>query len=356
MDFKVIPVPQEELKPKPDWNDLGFGRYFTDYMFAMNWEDGMGWHDARIEQYQAFRLDPAALVLHYGQEIFEGLKAYYGQDKKIRLFRPEKNFERMNTSAERMVMAQVDIDFVLKALKELIQLDKYWIPKEIGTSLYIRPTMIATEAALGVKASSKYLFYIILCPVAAYYAEGFAPIKIYVESEYVRSAPGLVGAAKTSGNYAASLFAAKKAKEKGFTQVLWLDARERKWVEEVGTMNQFFVIGDEVVTSPLTGSILPGVTRDSVLHILKDWGYNVNERMIAIDEVIDAAKSGALKEAFGTGTAAIISPVGSLTYKGQEYKINNFEIGELSQKLYDEILAIQYGGKEDPYGWTQIIG
>ncbi|MHA1732416.1 MAG: branched-chain amino acid aminotransferase [Promethearchaeota archaeon] len=355
MDIEIIPVPPGELKPKPPWDNLGFGQYFTDHAFYMNYEEGMGWHNARIEKYQAIHLDPAALVLHYGQEIFEGLKAYYGKDGKIRLFRPEMNFKRMNASAERMVMATVEIEFVIEALRELVKIEKSWIPRELGTSLYIRPTMIATEAALGVKPSSKFLFYIILCPVAAYYSEGFSPIKIYVEDQFVRSAPGLVGSAKTSGNYAASLYAAKKAKERGFTQVLWLDARERKWVEEVGTMNQFFVIDDEVVTSPLTGSILPGVTRDSVLHILKDWGYNANERMIAIDEVIEAAKSGALKEAFGTGTAAIISPVGSLTYEGAEYVINDFKIGELSQKLYDEILNIQYGGKEDPYGWTQVV-
>ncbi|GAB4327866.1 MAG: branched-chain amino acid aminotransferase [Promethearchaeota archaeon] len=355
MDIKVTPVPHDQRKPKPPWDDLGFGRYFTDHAFYVNYESSTGWHNARIERYGAISLDPAALVLHYGQEIFEGLKAYWGKDDKVRLFRPDKNIERLNNSAERMCMPTVDPEFALRAIKELVKLERDWIPRKVGESLYIRPTMIATEAALGVKVSDKYLFYVILSPVAAYYAEGFSPIKIYVEDKYVRSAPGLVGAAKTSGNYAASLLAAKKAKDRGFTQVLWLDARERKWVEEVGTMNQFFVIGDEVVTSPLTGSILPGVTRLSVIEILREWGYKVNERMISIDEVIEAAKTGDLKEAFGTGTAAIISPVGSLTFKDQEYVINDFQIGDLSQKLYDEILAIQYGMKEDARGWTVLV-
>ncbi len=253
-------------------------------------------------------------------------------------------------------MPEVDVDFALEALKKLILLDREWIPRSRGTSLYIRPTMIATEPFLSVHPARRYLFYIIIGPVGSYYAEGLNPVKIYVEDKYVRAAAGGTGDTKTAGNYANSLLAAEEARKKGFTQVLWLDGCEKKWVEEVGTMNMFFVVDDEIVTAPLTGSILAGITRDSVIRIVKDWGLNMKERLMPIDEVVAAATSGRLKEGFGTGTAAVISPVGQITYKGQDYVIAGGEMGELSQRLYDEIVAIQYGEKPDPYGWVERIG
>ena len=356
MEIQIQKAAPGQMKPKPqDESQLGFGDIFTDHMFLMDYETGKGWHAPRIEPYRDLSLDPAAMVLHYGQEIFEGLKAYRGIDGGIYLFRARDNFARLNRSAQRLCMPEVDIDFVMDGLKKLIELDQEWVPRSKGTSLYIRPNMIATEPHLGVRPSNTYVFYIIIGPVAAYYKEGLNPVKIWVETEYVRAAPGGTGEAKTSGNYAASLLAAEKAKEKGFTQVLWLDAVERKYVEEVGTMNMFFVIGDEVITAPLTGTILPGITRDSVLRILKDWGINVSERSLTIDEVVEAAENGRLKEAFGTGTAAVISPVGQITYKEKDYVIAGGEMGELSEKLYNEIVALQYGEKEDPYGWVERI-
>ncbi len=356
MEIRIQRREPGQLKPKPvDEAHLGFGTIFTDHMFVMDYQEGRGWFDPRVVPYQNLSLDPAAMVLHYGQEVFEGLKAYRGKGGEIYLFRAEDNFRRMNRSADRLCMPHVDIDLVMEGLKELIILDQDWVPRTKGTSLYIRPTMLATEPHLGVRPSKTYIFYIIIGPVAAYYKEGLNPVKIWVETEFVRAAPGGTGEAKTSGNYAASLLAAEKAKEKGFTQVLWLDAVERKYVEEVGTMNMFFVIDDEVITAPLTGTILPGITRDSVLHILKDWGAKVSERSLTIDEVISAAENGRLKEAFGTGTAAVISPVGQITYKGKDYVIAGGQMGELSEKLYNEIVALQYGEKEDPYGWVERI-
>jgi branched-chain amino acid aminotransferase len=295
------------------------------------------------------------MAIHYGQEIFEGLKAYRGKDDGIYLFRSKENFKRLNRSAARVCMPDVDMDLAMEAMKKLILLDKEWVPRTEGTSLYIRPAMLATEPHLGVRPANSYLFFIIIGPVGAYYKEGLNPIKIYVEDKYIRAALGGTGEAKTAGNYAASLLAAEEAKEKGFTQVLWLDAAERKYIEEVGTMNMVFVIEDEVITAPLTGSILPGVTRDSVLHLVRDWGLKVTERSLPIDDVIDAAKTGKLIEAFGTGTAAVISPVGQITYKGEDHVVANGKMGELSQRLYNEIVGIQYGVKEDPYGWREKI-
>lgn len=345
------------LKEKPtDESKLGFGEIFTDHMLLSDYDRDNGWHNARIEAYGNLRLDPAAACLHYGQEIFEGLKAYYGKDGGIYLFRAVDNFKRLNHSARRVCMPELDVDFAVEALKKLILVDREWIPKTRGTSLYIRPTMIATEAFLSVKPASKYLFYIIIGPVGSYYAEGLNPVKIYVEDKYVRAAAGGTGETKTAGNYANSLLAAQEAKEKGFTQVLWLDGCEKRWVEEVGTMNMFFVIDDEVITAPLTGSILAGITRDSVIRIVKDWGLKVKERLISIDEVVATATSGRLKEAFGTGTAAVISPVGQITYEDRDYVIAAGRMGELSQRLYDEIVAIQYAEKPDPYGWVEKIG
>jgi len=357
MEITVNQATEDQRRTKPtDESNLGFGDIVTDHMFKMDWGVEKGWHNARIEPYGPIPIDPAAMVLHYGQEVFEGLKAYRGADDGISLFRPTENFKRLNRSARRLVMPEVDVDLAMEALKKLLLLDRDWIPRSEGTSLYIRPTMIATEPHLGVRPANAYLFYIIIGPVGAYYKEGLNPVKIYVEDFFVRAAIGGTGEAKTSGNYAASLLAAEEAKKKGFTQVLWLDAAERKYVEEVGTMNMFFRIHDELITAPLNGSILPGVTRDSVIQIVKDWGIKMTERSLTIDEVISAARNGSLKEAFGAGTAAVISPVGQITYKGEDFIVAGGQMGELSHRLYDKIVAIQYRRKPDPYGWVVKIG
>jgi branched-chain amino acid aminotransferase len=355
MEVKVNLATQ--LKEKPaDESKLGFGQIFTDHMLLIDYDTNRGWHNARIEAYGYLRLDPAAACLHYGQEIFEGLKAYCGKDGGVYLFRAVDNFKRLNYSATRVCMPELDVELAMEALKKLILLDREWIPKSRGTSLYIRPTMIATEAFLSVHPASKYLFYIIIGPVGSYYREGLNPVKIYVEDTYIRAVPGSTGDTKTAGNYANSLLAAETAKKKGFTQVLWLDGCEKKWVEEVGTMNMFFIIDDEIITAPLAGSILRGITRDSVIRIVRDWGLKMKERPVSIDEVVAAATSDRLKEAFGTGTAAVISPVGQITYKDKDYVISGGKMGELSQRLYDEIVAIQYAEKPDPYGWSEKIG
>ena len=355
MDIKCELVPQESRKPIPKPDELGFGIHFTDHMFVMDYKDDKGWINARIIPYSPFTLDPAAVCLHYGQAIFEGLKAYKGVDGKIRFFRPMENMKRLNRSAWRMCMPQVDENELFDAIKKLIDIERDWVPEAKGTSLYIRPFMIATEPYLGVRPATEYILSVILTPVGAYYKEGFNPVKIFVTDKYVRAAVGGVGEAKAAGNYAASLMASEEAKKKGFTQVLWLDAKERKYVEEVGTMNIFFVLDGEVVTPELTGSILSGITRDSVIKLSKDWGYKVSERRISIDEVIDAAKNGKLNECFGTGTAAVISPVGFLYYKDQGYEINGGKTGPLAQRLFDELTGIQYGEKPDPYGWIEFL-
>jgi branched-chain amino acid aminotransferase len=351
----VEQVEEGELKTKPDESALGFGQIFTDHMFVMPYSADQGWHDPVIKKYQNFSLDPSAMALHYGQAIFEGLKAYRGQDNRIRLFRPMANLTRMNVSAARMCMAQIDPEQVLAALKKLVRLDQDWVPAAKGATLYIRPTMIASEAGLGVRPAREYLFFIILSPVGAYYAEGFNPVRIYVTDKYVRAVRGGVGHVKTAGNYAASIMAAVEAKKLGYTQVLWLDAVERRYIEEVGTMNIFFKINGQIITPPLGGSILPGVTRDSVLHMTRDWGMDVQERPISIAEVMAANKRGELEEIFGTGTAAVISPVGELYYKGEAVTINNGKTGEVAARLYDELYAIQYGHKPDPYGWMELL-
>lgn len=356
MEIKVIKADNHRLRQRPtDESKLGFGDIFTDHMFAMNYEAGKGWFDFRIEPYGDLKVDPAAMALHYGQAIFEGLKAYKGKDKGIYLFRARENLKRLNRSALRLCMPEVDVDLVMEGMKKLILQDREWVPSSPGTSLYIRPTMFATEPHLGVRPANAYLFFIIIGPVGAYYKEGLNPVKIYVEDFYVRASQGGTGEAKTAGNYAASLLAAEKAKERGFTQVLWLDAAERKYIEEVGTMNMFFVIDNEVLTAPLTGSILPGITRDSVIHIVRNWGLKMSERSLSIDEVISAAKNGTLQEAFGTGTAAVISPVGQITYKGEDFIVAGGKMGELSQRLYNEIVAIQYAEKPDPFEWVERI-
>ncbi len=355
MDLKIELKDESELKPLPDQNNLGFGIHFTDHMFVMNYTEGKGWHTPKIIPYGDFHLDPASVVLHYGQAIFEGLKAYKGEDKKIRLFRPRENAKRLNRSAHRMCIPELNEDNFLQAIKELVKIEKRWVPSRPGTSLYIRPFIIATEAFLGVRPSKEYIFSVILTPVGAYYAEGFNPVKIFVTEKYVRAAKGGVGEAKTAGNYAASLMASEEAKKLGFTQVLWLDAAERKYIEEVGTMNIFFLFEDALVTPELSGSILPGITRDSVIQLAKSWGIKVEERLISIDEVMEKAQSGNLKECFGSGTAAVISPVGSLYYKGKSYEVNGGKTGPLAQRLFDEITGIQYGTKEDKFGWIEFI-
>ncbi len=352
MEIRLEKADDSKLKTKPDENALGFGQYFTDHMFVMSYDKGQGWHKAIIKSYQNFSLDPAAMVLHYGQAIFEGLKAYRGKDNRIFLFRPKDNLRRMNFTAERMCMPQIDVDFVFEGMKKLLQQDCEWVPGAPGSSLYIRPTMVATEAGLGVRPSHQYIFFIINSPVGAYYPEGFNPVKIFVTDKYVRAVPGGVGHVKTAGNYAASIMAAVEAQQQGYTQVLWLDAVERKYIEEVGTMNIFFVINDEIITPPLSGSILPGITRDSVIQLTKDWGLKVSEKRISIDEVFLAKEKGSLQEIFGTGTAAVISPVGSLHYKDKVCTVNEGKTGKLAQRLFDEIQGIQYGYINDPYGWV----
>ena len=351
MDIRVEKAAENELKQKPDEKSLGFGTFFTDHMFVMSYDNG-AWNDPVVKKYQNFSLDPAAMALHYGQAIFEGLKAYRGKDDGIYMFRPKDNLARMNNSARRMCMPEIDVDETFEALKTLVRLEQDWVPSLRGATLYVRPTMIATEAGLGVRPANQYLFFIIMCPVGAYYPEGFNPVKIFVTEKYVRAVPGGVGHVKTAGNYAASIMAAVEAQEAGYTQVLWLDAVERKYIEEVGTMNIFFVIGDEIITPPLSGSILPGITRDSVLSLTRDWGLNMVERRISIDEVFKASRNGSLREVFGTGTAAVISPVGSLNYKGEVCSVNGGETGSLAQRLFDEIQKIQYGHDQSPHNWV----
>jgi branched-chain amino acid aminotransferase len=341
----------ETLKEKPDESNLGFGRHFTDHMFVMRWTSGQGWQDAEIRPYGPFSLDPAAMVLHYSQEIFEGLKAYHGADGSIILFRPLDNLRRLNRSAVRMCMPEIPAEEVLEALKQMIVLDRGWVPQAPGASLYIRPAMIATEAAVGLHPANEYLFFIICCPVGAYYAEGFKPTKMFVEDRYVRATAGGVGEAKTGGNYAASLKAFADAKAKGCTQVLWLDAAERKYVEEVGTSNIFFVISGELVTPPLSGTILPGITRDTVLKLAADWGLKTSERRISMDELMAAAADGLLTEAFGSGTAAVISPVGEFIYQDQSIQIGGGQTGPVAQRFFDGIQQLQRGQLPDTHDW-----
>jgi branched-chain amino acid aminotransferase len=356
MEIATRLVAPAQKKPRPaDETALGFGKIFSDHMFLMEYSQDIGWHGASIVPYGPIVLDPASMVLHYGQEIFEGLKAYRGAGGTICLFRPLMNFERMNRSAARLCMPGIPAVDQLHAVSALVRVDSEWIPSSRGTSLYVRPAMIATEAGLGVRPSAEYLYFLIAGPVGNYYARGFEPVRILVEQRYVRAARGGLGEAKTGANYAASLLAAKKAKEEGYDQVLWLDAGLVDNVDEVGTMNIFFVIGDELVTPPLSGSILPGVTRDSVLRIARDWGWKVAERVVKIEQVGKAAKDGSLREVFGTGTAAVISPVGNLSYKGEEFTVNGGRVGELSRKLFDEITGIQYGEIPDRYGWVHKV-
>jgi branched-chain amino acid aminotransferase len=342
-------------KPKPDPDTLKFGKKFTDHMFIMEYETGKGWHNGRIVPYGPLSLDPAAAVFHYGQEMFEGMKAYRTTDRRVLLFRPYMNAERARKSNERMCMPDFDPDLFVDAIKSLVDLDRDWIPEKQGTSLYIRPFIIADDPFLGVHAADHYLFIIICSPVGSYYSTpggGLSPTSIYVEEEYVRAALGGVGFAKVGGNYAASLKAQTKANSIGCEQVLWLDAVEHSYVEEIGTSNAFFMINDEVITAPLSGTILPGVTRASVIELLKKWGVKVSERRLRIGDVITAAEDGSLKEVFASGTAAVISPVGRLIFKDNALLVGSGGVGELANKLYDTLYGVQTGSLPDEMGWT----
>jgi len=356
MEIKVIQASPEKRKAKPDdESQLGFGKVFTDHFFTMSYHTGRGWHDPLIEPYRPLQLDPTAMCLHYAQEIFEGIKAYRGKGGALFMFRPMENIRRMNVSAERLCMPQLDERLFMEAMTKLILLEKEWIPRGSGTSVYIRPTMIATEPALGVHSANEYLFFIIMGPVGPYYPEGFAPTKIFVTEDYCRSVPGGTGYVKAGGNYAASLYAGEIAKKMGYTQVLWLDAVERKYVEEVGTSNMFFMIGDELITAPLTGTILAGITRDSVIRLAGSWGVKVSERRLSMDEIMAAIAGGTMREAFASGTAAVVSPVGQIYYRKKEYPIGDGRTGQLTERLYNEIIQIQYGMKDDPFGWRLKI-
>lgn len=340
-------------KKKPNENEeIEFGSVFTDHMFIMDYNSEKGWNNPRIIEYQPIVLDPSALVFHYGQSMFEGMKAYKTDDDRTLLFRPMKNIERANNSNRRICMPEIPEEDFLQAIEELVRIDEEWIPKKKGSSLYIRPFVIATEPSLNVKPSSEYKFIIILSPVGAYYKEGLNPVKIWIEDEYVRAVRGGIGEAKTGGNYAASMLSQEKAHEAGYSQVLWLDGIEHKYIEEVGAMNIFFKIDGKIVTPMLNGSILPGVTRASVIELCKSWGYDVEERKISVDELYDAANNGKLEEVFGSGTAAVISPVGTLKFGEKVFEINGGKIGEVSQKVYDTITGIQTGKIEDSFGWT----
>ena len=356
MKVKLRKAGPNELKnPPQSMSGVVFGTQFSDHMFSMEWEDGKGWHNAEIKPYGPLLMEPSSIVLHYAQMAFEGLKAYRTDSGENVLFRPRENFKRMNNTSQRMCLPDLNIEEVLDALKQLLRLESSWVPNESGTTLYIRPTIVATEEAIGLKVSSKYLFFIILSPVGPYYPQGFNPVKIMVSDKYVRAVPGGVGYAKTGGNYAASILAEKEAKKLGYTQVLWLDAVERRFIEEVGAMNIFFVINDEIVTPQLTGSILPGITRMSVLELGKYWGLEVSERRIPIDEILTGLKDGSVTEVFGAGTAAVISPVGVLSYKEEEYYVGNGKTGPVATRFYDKLTGIQYGKEPDPFGWVESI-
>ena len=355
MNISITRTTQPKAKPA-DESKLGFGRIFTDHMFLMNYSVEEGWHNARVVPYGPIALDPSAMVFHYAQELFEGMKAYRRPDGSIQLFRPDKNIERMNNTCDRLCVPRIDPADALQAIETVVAVDSDWVPHTKGTSLYIRPFIIATDPQLGVHPSHTYIFAVILSPVGSYYAAGLDPVKIMVEREYVRCVKGGTGLAKAGGNYAASLIGQKKAEDMGFAQVLWLDGVHRKYIDEVGAMNVFFVIDGTVITPDLCdGNILPGVTRAPCIELLKKWGMPVEERKLSIDEILEAQASGRLDEAFGTGTAAVISPIGELYDRGQTYIINNGEIGKIAQKLYDTLYGIQNGSVEDFMGWTRPL-
>lgn len=338
-------------KAKPDDSTLGFGKIFTDHMFIMDYSKEEGWNNARIVPFENLSIHPASTVLHYGSEIFEGLKAYRRADSKVQLFRPIENIRRMNRSAERLCLPQLDENEALEALLKFVEVEQDWTPSSEGTSLYLRPFMFGNDESLGVHAVHNATFVIIASPVGSYYAEGINPVKIMIEDEDVRAVRGGTGYAKCGGNYAASNRAGERAERKGYSQVLWLDGVERKYIEEVGAMNVMFKINGEIVTPMLSGSILPGITRMSCLEVLRKEGYKVSERLISIDELEEAMENGTLEEAWGCGTAAVISPIGELCYKDKKYSVNNGEIGEVTQHLYDTLTGIQWGKLDDSYGW-----
>ena len=338
-------------KERPDEANLGFGKKFTDHMFIMNYTEGKGWHDGRIVPYAPFELDPACMVFHYAQEIFEGMKAYRIADGSVQLFRPVENARRINASGERMCIPPIPEEDFVDAVKELVAVDEDWVPHAPGTSLYIRPFIIASDVALGVHASKTYIFCIICSPSGSYYAGGMSPVKIYVENEDVRAVRGGTGFTKCGGNYAGSIRAAEKAEKAGYSQVLWLDGVERKYIEEVGAMNVMFKIGGKVVTPALNGTVLPGITRKSCIELIRSWGIEVEERLLSAEELFDAAESGLLEEAWGTGTAAVVSPIGQMKWNDREVVVNGGEIGTVTQKLYDELTGIQWGRVEDTRGW-----
>ncbi len=342
-------------KEMPSEETLGFGRFFSDHMFIMDWEANRGWHDARIVPFANISLHPASTVLHYGAEIFEGLKAYRRADGGVQLFRPMENIRRMNNSADRMCMPRIDENEMLEILTKYVKTEERFVPHSFGTSLYLRPFMFGNDENLGVHTVKRATFMIIASPSGSYYAEGINPVKIMIESEDVRAVRGGTGYAKCGGNYAASTRAGERAVQLGYTQVLWLDGVERKYIEEVGAMNVMFKIGGEIVTPALSGSILPGITRKSCIEVLRDMGYKVTERLISVDELVGALEDGSLEEAFGCGTAAVVSPIGHLGYNGKDYIVGGGKIGEVTQKLYDTLTAIQWGKAEDPYGWTYRV-
>ncbi len=354
LNIKTTRTEAPAQKPKKG-EKLGFGKIFTDHMFEMDYTEGKGWHDARIVPFHNISLSPAAMVFHYGQEMFEGLKAYRGADGKARLFRPDMNAKRTTATNKRLCIPYLPEEDFVEAVKAIVKFDEDWIPTEEGTSLYIRPFIIATDEFLGVAPSKTYKFMIVLSPSGAYYESGLAAVGIWVEDEYVRAVRGGMGFAKTGGNYAASLIAQVKAHDDGYSQVLWLDGVEQKYIEEVGAMNIFFKIDGVIVTPKLNGSILPGVTRDSVIRLCRALGYDVQERRISVDELVEAQKTGKLEECFGTGTAAVISPVGKLRYKDDVMTISDNKIGALTQKLYDTITGIQWGKCEDEFGWSVVL-
>lgn len=343
------------LKEKPASSTLVFGKSMTDHMFIVDYDEGQGWHDPRIVPYGPLQIDPAAKVLHYAEEIFEGLKAYRTADGTIQMFRPLDNIARMNKSAERLCLPQIPEELALAGITELVKLERDWVPHEEGTSLYIRPFMIGTDPALGVHSSHHVQYIVIVCPVGAYYPEGLAPVKIYVESEDVRAVKGGTGMAKTGGNYAASLRAGDRAEKQGYSQVLWLDGVHRKYIEEVGAMNVMFKVNGKILTPDLNGSVLDGITRRSCIQLLKDWGYEVEERRISYEELFQAAEDGTLEEAWGTGTAAVVSPIGELAMEGKKVIISGNQIGELTQKLYDNLTGIQWGRLADPHNWIMKL-
>ncbi len=353
-NFQITKTENPKEKPT-DEKALGFGKIFTDHMFVMNYTEEKGWHDGRIIPYQNISLSPSSMIFHYGQQMFEGLKAYKGSDGKVRLFRPDMNAKRANASNKRLCIPEIPEELFIEACKAVVKIDEEWIPTSQGTSLYIRPFVISTEEFLGVAPSKTYMFIIILSPSGSYYAKGLEPVGIRIEDNYVRAVRGGMGFAKTGGNYAVSLAAQVDAYGEGYSQVLWLDGVERKYIEEVGAMNIFFKIDGKIFTPMLNGSILPGITRNSVIEICKSWGFDVIEKKISAEELVQAQKSGKLEECFGTGTAAVISPVGKLSYKDDVMLINENKIGGLSQKLYDTITSIQFGKCEDKFNWIVTV-